>query len=185
MVKDTIEKNREKFERTIEFFKEEVGKLRTGRASANLVDSIMIDYYGSKSPLKQVATITVPEPRTITIAPWSRDNLVNIEKAIRESQLNLNPMNDGQVIRINMPPLNEERRKELVKVLNQKAEEARVGIRKGREEIWDEIQGMEKSGSIGEDDKFSGKDKLQKVVDEYNGKIEEIRGKKEQEIMTV
>lgn len=185
MVKELIEKNKEKFEKSVEFFKEEVGKIRTGRANAALVDGIMIDYYGSKSPLKQVATITVPEPRTITIAPWNRDNLINIEKAIRESQLNLNPVNDGQVIRINLPTLTEERRKELVKILNQKAEEARVGIRKGREEIWDEIQEMEKAGKIGEDDKFAGKEKLQKIVDEYNARIEEIREKKEKEIMTV
>jgi ribosome recycling factor len=110
---------------------------------------------------------------------------VNIEKAIRESQLNLNPMNDGQVIRINIPALTEERRKELVKLLNQKAEDARVAVRKNREALWDEIQELEQAGKIGEDDKFSGKDKLQKVVDEYNGKIEEMRDKKEQEIMTI
>ncbi|MDR3559733.1 MAG: ribosome-recycling factor, partial [Candidatus Pacebacteria bacterium] len=108
-----------------------------------------------------------------------------IEKAVRESQLNLNPINDGQVIRVNIPALNEERRKELVKVLNQKTEDARVVVRKTREEIWDKIQDMEKSGQIGEDDKFAGKDKLQKVVDEYNSQIETIRKKKEEEIMTV
>lgn len=185
MLKEIIDQCRGKFEKLIEFFKEETGKIRTGRASAALVDGIMIDYYGSKSPLKQVATITIPEPRTITIAPWNRDNLVNIEKAIRESQMNLNPMNDGQVIRINMPSLTEERRKELVKILNQKSEETRVGVRKGREEIWDEIQELSRSGKIGEDDKFAGKEKLQKIVDEYNTKIEEIREKKEKEILTI
>lgn len=185
MVKEIIDQNKDKFEKTIGFFKEEVGKIRTGRANATLVDSLLVDYYGAKSPLKQVATISIPEPRIIVISPWSKDNLVSIEKAIRESQLNLNPVNDGQVIRINMPALNEERRKELVKALNQKAEEARVGIRKNREEIWDELQELCKSGKIGEDDKFSGKDKLQKVVDEYNDKIEEIREKKEQEIITI
>jgi ribosome recycling factor len=110
---------------------------------------------------------------------------VNIEKAIRESQLNLNPNNDGQVIRINIPPLTEERRRELVKVLNKEAESARVSVRQIREEIWSEIQKMEKEGKIGEDDKFAGKDKLQEAVDEYNKKIEEIREKKEKEIMTV
>ncbi|HLN18954.1 MAG TPA: ribosome-recycling factor, partial [Patescibacteria group bacterium] len=125
------------------------------------------------------------DPRTIMISPWDKDNLVNIEKAVRESQLNLNPINDGQVIRINIPTLTEERRKELVKVLNQKTEEARVSVRKNREEVWDEIQELEKNGKIGEDDKFNGKEKLQKIVDEYNEKIEEIREKKEQEIMTI
>lgn len=185
MTNEIINKRRAEFEKAIEYFKEELGKLRTGRANATLVDGILVDYYGAKSPLKQIASITVSDPRTIAIAPWSRDSLVNIEKAIQESQLNLNPINDGQVIRINIPPLNEERRKELAKILNQKAENARVVVRKSREEAWEEIQEAEKSGRISEDDKFSGKEKLQKVIDEYNGKIEEIRKKKEEEIMTV
>jgi ribosome recycling factor len=185
MIDELIKKRKEDFEKAVEFYKEELGKLRTGRASVNLVEGLTVDYYGAKSPLKQVASVSVPEPRTIVISPWDKDNLVNIEKAIRESQLNLSPINDGQVIRINIPALTEERRKELVKVLNQKTEDARVVVRKTREEIWDEIQEMEKAGKIGEDDKFSGKDKLQKTVDEYNAKIEEIRGKKEEEVMTV
>jgi ribosome recycling factor len=185
MVKELIDGKKGDFEKAIEYFKEELNQVRTGRASTSLVDSLLVDYYGSKSPIKQVASITTPDPRTIMISPWDKDSLVNIEKAIKESQLNLNPMNDGQVIRINIPPLNEERRKELVKLLNQKTEEARVAVRKNREDVWDEIQEMEKEGTIGEDDKFSGKERLQKVVDEYNAKIEEIREKKEKEIMTV
>ncbi|PIP28490.1 MAG: ribosome recycling factor [Candidatus Moranbacteria bacterium CG23_combo_of_CG06-09_8_20_14_all_35_22] len=185
MINEVINKYRDDFEKAISYFKDELGKLRTGRASVSLVEDLLVDYYGAKSPLKQIASITVPEARTIAIAPWSRDVLVDIEKAIRESQLNLNPINDGQIIRINLPALNEERRKEIVKMLNQKSEEARVSVRRIREEIWEEIQNLEKTGTIGEDDKFSGKDKLQKVVDEYNTKIEEIRKKKEEEIMTV
>ncbi|HRY82932.1 MAG TPA: ribosome recycling factor [Candidatus Moranbacteria bacterium] len=185
MVNETINKKKEDFEKAISYFKDELGKLRTGRASVSLVEDLLVDYYGAKSPLKQVASITVPEARTIAITPWSRDVLVDIEKAIRESQLNLNPVNDGQVVRINIPALNEERRKELVKMLNQRAEEARVSVRRVREEIWEEIQEAEKAGKIGEDDKFSGKEKLQKIVDEYNAKIEEIRKKKEEEIMTI
>lgn len=185
MVKELIDKKKTDFEKAIEHFKEDLGQLRTGRASTSLVDSLMVDYYGSKSPIKQVASITAPDPKTIMISPWDKDNLVSIEKAVRESQLNLNPMNDGQVIRINIPPLTEERRKELVKVLNQKAEEARVSVRKIREAAWSEIQEWEEEGKIGEDDKFSGKDKLQEVVNEYNKKIEEIREKKEEEVMTI
>lgn len=146
MVKSLIDSKRTDLEKALERFKEDLNQLRTGRASTSLVDSLMVDYYGSKSPIKQVASITTPDPKTIMIAPWDKDNLVNIEKAIRESQLNLNPMNDGQVIRINIPPLNEERRKELVKVLNQKAEEARVAVRKNREAVWDEIQELERKG---------------------------------------
>jgi len=185
MYKELIEEKKSDFEKSIEHFKEELNQLRTGRASSALVDDLQVDYYGSKSPLKQVASVTIPEPRTIMISPWDKSQLVMIEKAIRESQLNLNPNNDGQVIRINIPALNEERRKELVKILNQKAEEARISVRKHREELWEEIQNLEKEGAIGEDDKFAGKDKLQAVVDEYNKKIEDIRQKKEEEILTV
>lgn len=185
MINNLIEKNRSDFEKAVNYFREDLNQLKTGRASAALVENLSVDYYGAKSPLKQVASISVPEPRMILISPWSKDNLVSIEKAVRESQLNLNPVNDGQVIRISIPALNEERRKELVRVLNQKAEDARVAVRKIRENIWDEIQESEKKGEMSEDDKFLGKDKLQKVVDEYNGKIDEIRKKKEDEITTV
>ncbi len=185
MISELVNKNKGSFEKSLERFKEELVQIRTGRASSALVENLAVEYYGSKSPIKQIASITVPEPRTIMISPWDKDNLVNIEKAIRESQLNLNPMNDGLAVRINIPALTEDRRKELVKMLNQKAEESRVSIRKVREDIWSGIQEMERSGKIGEDDKFQGKDKLQKIVDEYNKKIEEIRESKEKEIMTV
>ncbi|MFA4817159.1 MAG: ribosome recycling factor [Parcubacteria group bacterium] len=185
MYQGLIENKKGEMENSIEHFKEELNQLRTGRASTALVENILVDYYGAKSPMKQVASITIPEPRTIVISPWDKGSLVGIESAIRESQLNLNPMNDGNVVRINIPQLTEDRRKELVKVLNQKAEEARISIRKHREDVWEEIQEMEKSGKIGEDDKFSGKDKLQEVVDGYNSVVEDIRKKKEEEIMTV
>jgi ribosome recycling factor len=185
MYKELIEKTKPELDKSLEHLKEELNQLRIGRASASLVENLMVDYYGSKSPLKQVASITTPEARLIVISPWNKDDLVNVEKALRESQLNLNPNNDGQVIRINIPPLTEERRKELVKVLNQKTEEAKISVRKHREDIWEEIQNLAKEGKMGEDDKFSGKDKLQEVVDEYNKKIEEVRVKKEQEILTV
>ncbi|MFA7319494.1 MAG: ribosome recycling factor [Parcubacteria group bacterium] len=185
MVDEIIKSSEPQFEKAIEYMREELGKLRTGRASASLVENLSVDYYGAKSILKQMASITVPEARTIAITPWDRDSLVNIEKAIRDSQLNLNPINDGQLIRINIPALNEERRKELVKILNQNAENARIAVRKIRENLWEDIQEVEKAGRISEDDKFSGKEKLQKVVDKYNAIIEEIREKKEKEIMTV
>jgi ribosome recycling factor len=166
-------------------FKEEIGKIRTGRASTALVENLMVDYYGSKAPVKQIASINVPEPRLITIQPWDRDSLVGIEAAIRESDLGLNPNNDGQIIRLNLPPLNEERRKDLVKVLNKVSEESRITIRNIREEVWKKIQKEEADGKISEDDKFREKSKLQEMIDEYNKKIEEIRKKKEEEIMTV
>ena len=119
MYKEIIKSREENFEKVLEHFRQELGQLRTGRASTALVENLLVDYYGSKSPMKQVASITIPEPRTIMISPWDKGSLVGIESAIRESQLNLNPVNDGQVVRINILALTEERRKELVKVLNQ------------------------------------------------------------------
>jgi len=184
-MKEIIEKIRPNLDKSIEHFKEELNQLRTGRASTALVENLLVDYYGAKSPLKQVASLSTPEPRMITISPWDKDNLVSIEKAIRESQLNLQPNNDGQVIRINIPQLTEERRRDLIKVLNQKAEEAKIVVRKVREDAWEEIQKLEKSGKISEDDKFSSKENLQEVINEYNGKIQAIRDVKEKDVMTI
>jgi ribosome recycling factor len=181
MYKEIIEESKINFDKTIAHFKEDLGKIRTGRASTAIVDNLMVEYYGNRSPLKQVASISVPEPRTIIISPWDKGALLIIEKAIKESDLGLNPMNDGQIIRINVPALTEDRRKEFVKMLNQEAENARVAVRKGREDVWDEIQAL----TIGDDDKFQGKEKLQKVVEEYNAIIEEHRKKKELDIMQV
>lgn len=185
MYQSVLDSKKPDFEKAIEFFRSEAGKIRTGRASASLVEDLPVECYGAKSPLKQVASINVPEPRLIVISPWDRGSLQNIEKAVRESDLSLSPVNDGVVIRINIPALNEERRRDLAKVLNGKAEESRVAVRKIREEIVDEVQGLEKEGKIGEDDKFQAKEKIQKMVDEFNARIEEIRRKKEDEIMTV
>jgi ribosome recycling factor len=180
-----IDGEKNNLEEAVEYFKTEAGKIRTGRANPAIVENLLVDYYGTKSPLKQIASINAPEPRLITIQPWDRDSLVNIEAAIRDSDLGLNPANDGQIIRLSIPSLNEERRNELVKMLNQKAEVARISVRNIREEVWKNIQRAEESGEIGEDEKFKGKDRLQEVVDEYNKKIEDLREKKEKEIMTV
>ncbi len=185
MYTQVIETKKTDLEKAIEHLQIELGKLRTGRATPSLVEDLKVDYYGTKTPLKQIAAINTPEPRTIMIQPWDRGALVSIESAIRESDLGFNPNNDGIVIRINIPMLTEERRKDLVKVLNQKAEESRIAVRMVREDALKEIQDMEKAGDISEDDKFKGKDKLQEIIDQYNKKIEEIRAKKEQDIMTV
>lgn len=185
MTKDLIDAKKEGFEKAVTHFEEEMMKLRTGRAHPGLVEGLMVDYYGTQTPVKQMASVTVPEPRQILISPWDKGALASIESAIRESDLGLNPMNDGVGVRITLPALTEERRKELVKVLNMKAEEAKISVRSTREDIWKDIQDAEKEGLIGEDDKFRGKDDLQKVVDEYNQKLESLREKKEKEIMTV
>jgi len=185
MIKDIIDAHQDGFKNAVTHFEGELVKLHTGRAHPGLVEGLLVDYYGTQTPVKQMASVTVPEARQILISPWDKGSLASIEAAIRESDLGLNPMNDGVGVRITLPALTEERRKELVKVLNAKAEEAKIAIRSVREEVWKEIQEAEKEGLIGEDDKFRGKDDLQKVVDEYNKQLETLREKKEGEIMTV
>jgi ribosome recycling factor len=185
MYKELIESKKTSLEQALDYLNTDLTQLRTGRANPALVENLMVDYYGTRTPLKQIATINAPEARLILIQPWDKDSLVNIEAAIRESNLGLNPANDGQVIRLNIPPLSEERRQEMVKTLNQKAEAARITIRNIREEIWETIQEKTKEGKISEDDKFRGKDSLQEVIDSFNKKIEDIRDKKEKEITTI
>jgi ribosome recycling factor len=185
MYKELINSKKDSLEQALEYLRADLSQLRTGRANPALVENLMVDYYGTRTPLKQIATINAPEARLVLIQPWDKDSLVNIEAAIRESNLGLNPANDGQVIRLNIPPLSEERRQEMVKTLNQKVEAARIAIRNIREEIWETIQEMTKVGKISEDDKFRGKDSLQEVIDSFNKKVEEIRDKKEKEITTI
>jgi ribosome recycling factor len=185
MYKEIIEQQGVNFSETIEHFKSEIEKFRTGRATPALVDYLVVDYYGTKTPMKQIASINVPEPRSLMIQPWDRGALSAIETAIRTANIGLNPTNDGVVVRIALPPLTEDRRKELVKSLNHKAEEARIAVRNIREDAWKEIQSLEKEGLIGEDDKFKAKEELQEVVELNNKKIEEMRKKKEEDMMTV
>jgi ribosome recycling factor len=185
MYKELIEEKKMDLDEAVNHFAEETAKIRTGRANVGMVEGLVVDYYGAKTPLKQIASINTPEPRTILIQPWDKGSLSAIETAIRESDMGFNPNNDGQVIRINIPPLNEERRTELVKFLNKKTEESKIAVRTIREDVWKKIQDMEKEGALAEDDKFAGKDLLQKVVDEYNAKLEVLREKKEKDIMTV
>lgn len=185
MYNEIISEKRKDLDRALEHMQAEFAKLRTGRATPSLVENVMVEYYGAKTPLKQIAAINTPEPRQITIQPWDRGAISAIEGAIRESDLGLNPINDGILIRLNIPALTEERRKELVKVLNNKSEEGRIALRNVREDALKEVQNMEKEGLISEDDKFRAKEKLQGVIDEYNKKIEEIRDRKEKDIMTV
>ncbi len=184
MYKELIDNIKPDLDRTAEYLKSELNKLRIGRATPAMVEDLEIECYDQMMPLKQLANISV-QPRIIIIQPWDKRILENIEKGISRSSLGLMPVVDGEVVRINLPPLNEEKRKELAKIINEKAEEARISIRHKREEAWKEIQELERKGEIREDDKFKGKDELQKIVDEYNKKVDEMKTQKESEIMTV
>lgn len=185
MFQDIIEGKTKEFEGSLEWFNQELKNIRTGRATPALVEDLKINYYGTPTSLKQAASISTSDARTIVISPWSKDSLVDIEKAINDSGLNLNPNNDGNVIRIILPSLTEERRRELVKLLNKKMEQGRIRIRQAREAAWDEIQDKVRAGEIPEDDKFKAKDKLQEVVNRFNNFIEEAGKKKQEEIMQV
>ena len=185
MYQSLIDDRKELFEEAVNHFSEETAKLRTGRATPALVDHIVVDYYNTKSPLRQIASVTAPEARLIIIQPWDKGSLVMIEAAIRDANLGLNPANDGSLIRLSLPPLTEDRRRDLVKMLNRLVEEARIAVRTVREDVWKEIQEAEKNGTMSEDDKFRGKDALQEVVEAHNVRIEELRKKKEGEILTI
>ncbi len=173
------------FESVIAHLNQELDSVRTGRAHPALVENIMVDYYGIKTPLIQLAAISIPNAKTILIQPWDKNCVKNIEKALQISDLGLNPINEGDKILLPIPALTEERRKELVKIVNQKVEEARVSIRNIREEIWKSIRDQEKTGDISEDEMFRQQKDLQKLVDEFQENIKRINAKKEKEIMTI
>jgi len=169
----------------VESYQAELAKLRTGRATLALVDGISVDYYGSQTPLNQVAALSVPDPATITIAPWEPKVLAEVEKAILRSNLGLTPNNDGKVVRLNIPALTEERRKELAKVARDVAETSRNEIRQIRRDGNDRIKNMEGDKEISEDQMHDGQEKVQKLTDTYTEKINSILKKKEEEMMEV
>ncbi len=176
---------KKRLENIVEHLKHEVAGLRTGRASPALVEDLEVDYYGTKTPLKALASISSPEPRTITITPWDKAAFQPIEKALQNSSLGLNPVTDREAIRLSVPPLTEEWRKELVKMLGRHLEDARIQIRREREEMFKEVDRQEKDKKISEDEKFRQKNDAQKAVDENNKKIEGIGAAKEKEIITI
>jgi ribosome recycling factor len=180
-----IDATEEKMKKVTANLKEGFAALRTGRASAALFDKIRVDYYGEKSPLNQVANISVPEARLIVIQPWDKKLIGEIEKAILTSELSLNPSNDGKVIRVAVPPLTEDRRKELVKLAKNQAEQSRVAIRNTRRDGIDDLKKMLKDSKITEDEESKGSASLQKLTDGYIEKINQILAEKEKEIMEV
>ncbi len=171
--------------KSIDSLKEEFKKVRSGRANAGLVEGLMVDYYGNKTPLKQLASISVPEPRLIVVQPWDKGSLADIEKAFHKSDLMLTPNNDGKVIRIAVPALTEERRKELVKVAKGKAEDSRISVRNIRRDGNDEIKAAEKEGHVSEDDSKKAIGEIQKITDEYIEQVNQLLEAKEKEIMEV
>ena len=180
-----IEDSKQQFEKTLEFLKESISSLRTGRVSPSLIEKIMIESYGTKSELKNLAALSSPEPRTISIKPWDKGIIKDIEKALNNSDLNISPVVDEDLIRLNFPQLTEETRKELVKVLAKKLEEAKISLRKQRDKIKETILNLEKEKEIGRDEKFTSLKELDDLTREYNEKIKDIGLSKEKEIMTI
>jgi ribosome recycling factor len=172
-------------QKTIEATQRSFNSVRTGRASASLLDRIMVDYYGSPTPLNQLANIATPDATTITIQPYDLGSAANIEKAISLSDVGLTPNNDGKVIRLNIPPLTEERRKELVKVVGKLAEEGKVAIRNIRRDAIDAVRKQEKNSDISKDESHDLQDEVQKITDQFTEEIDQMLAKKEKEITTV
>ncbi len=185
MIKDVLDELKKEMDKTIDSMKLALQKVRTGRASIGILDSIMVDYYGTMTPLKQLATLAVPEPRLITISPWDKGAISPIEKAIMKSEIGLTPANDGKLIRVPIPPLNEERRRDLVKMVKKMAEEYRVEVRNHRRDANALLKELEKEKEISLDEQKSAQDKVQDLTDEHIRKIDQILADKEKEIMEV
>ena len=182
MYKQLVDNLKKELNGVLEFLKNDLAQVRSGRANPALVENVKIDAYGSKMNLKEVASILVPDAKTLLIQVWDKGLINSVVKGIEESRLGLTPNIEGQNIKLVVPPLVEERRKELTKLLHDKLEQARIRIRRGRDEVWHKVQNLEKEKKISEDDKFRAKDDLQKVVDEYNKKVKEMGEGKEREL---
>lgn len=185
MMQEYKKKANERMNQTIEVFRKELASFRTGRASLGILDGIKVDYYGTLMPLNQVATLGIPDPRMITIQPWEQKMIGEIERAIMKSDLGLTPINDGKTIKLSIPPLTEERRKHLVKVVRKKAEEARVAIRNIRRDIIEEVKKAEKEKKFSEDDSRRIQEEIQKITNSFIEKIDQLLEQKEKEIMEV
>ena len=184
-VKELLAQEETRMDKSTEALKHEFASIRTGRASVSLLDKVIVDYYGTPSPINQVANISVPEPRMILIAPWDKSMIGAIEKAILQSDLGLNPGNDGAQIRLVIPQLTEERRKEIVKVVHKKAEDAKVAIRNIRRDANDAIKKEEKAKTITEDDAKDGLDQIQKLTDAKIKQIDQLKDVKEKDVLEV
>jgi len=180
-----FKKAREKFSDIIKRFQDEILGIRTGKAHISMVEGILVDSYGSKVPISHVASISTPDAKSILIKPWDKSIMSQIESAIQKSSLGIQPISDKDQIRLSLPPLTEERRKELTKVIGKKMEEARISVRQQREDLWREIQQEERDKAISENQKFEEKEEMEKIVGKINDQIAELAEKKEKEILTV
>jgi ribosome recycling factor len=184
-MQDVVTELKGRIDKTLDDLRKELTKVRTGRASPNLLDGIRVDYYGSPTPLSGVANVTIPEPRLIVIKPWEKSTLKEIEKALREANLGINPVNDGEVIRLPFPPLTEERRKDLAKQVKSKGEDHKVAIRNIRRDANEALKTLLKDKKITEDDQKRLTEKVQKETDDGVKKVDDIVSKKEKEVMEV
>ena len=185
MIKEILKKQEDRMQKSLDSLKKEFASQRAGRATPALLDKVMVDYYGTPTPVNQVAKVSVPEPRMIVIQPWEKTILHDIEKAIMKSDLGLNPNSDGTAIRLAIPQLTQERRQELVKTVNKKAEEAKVALRNIRRDGNDAVKKLEKSREVPEDEAKKGQESMQKLVDKYIKLVDAARTAKEKEVMEV
>jgi ribosome recycling factor len=185
MTTDLFDDAERRMQKAVDALKHDLGSIRTGRASSSLLERIQVDYYGTPTHINQVATVTVPDARLLVIQPWDKKMLTDIEKAIQKSDLGINPNNDGLVIRLNIPPMNEERRRDLVKTLHKKLDEHKVAVRNVRRDVQDKLRDREKKKEVSEDELKRSTDRLQKLTDRYIDEMDKVGKNKEQEIMEV
>jgi ribosome recycling factor len=185
MTADLIGDGERRMQKAVEALKQDLAAIRAGRASLALIERITVDYYGAPTPINQVATISIPEARLLVIQPWDKKMLTDIEKAIQRSDLGINPNNDGQVIRLNIPPMSEERRRDLVKTLHKKLDEHKVAVRNVRRDVHDKLRDREKKKEVSEDELKRSVDKLQKLTDRFIDEMDKVGKTKEQEILEV
>jgi ribosome recycling factor len=185
MIDELLQDAREHMEKSVDATRHKFGSVRTGRASTALLDRITVDYYGTQTPLKQLATVSAPEARLLTVQPYDKSSMKNIERAIMESDIGLTPNNDGQIIRLQVPELTEERRKELVKVVRHLAEEGRVAIRNIRRDVMHDLRELRDAGDAGSDDEHRAEEALQRLTDEKVKELEAVLKAKEEEILEV
>jgi ribosome recycling factor len=185
MIEEVLEEQRERMQKSLDALQDDLLSIRTGRASPALVEKLPVEYYGTMTPLIQMASIAAPEPRLLVIRPWDPSALADIERAILKSDLGLTPMNDGKLIRLSIPRLTEERRRELVKLVSRRVEEGRIAVRNHRRDALQDLREFEKEKMISEDEFFRGKDELQDLTDEFIEKIDQVGERKEAEVMEI